>query len=763
MTVSAQNTVNSSTANGVTTVFPYTFKITDEADLKVIVDGTEVVSGFTVSGVGNEAGGNVTFSVAPANGLSVVRIRDMSITRDTDYQEGGDLLAETLDADIDRAFLVMQQINEAVGRSYKQPEGSGEAPVFPALEARKFVRVNDAGDALILVDPDPNDADPDNFADATLNGTERVAIKQSGNWLRTTIFSIAAFVTGIYTVTLHAGVGAAARTLLAILRDQPVRIKDFGAVGDGVTDDTASIQAAIDYATSLGTAVVSLGVGSYLVDSVILKSGVKLSTDGGRIKIKAGSLYGLRIASGADNVSVEGITFDCAGLTVNGGISDSGTVIRNIGAATNVRILNNSFYDVAQGQNSHVIVFSGVQAEVSGNYVEQCGGDVLNFNDGHYIVTNNRIFNSDTPGDGGIAFNNNAFGIIANNYIYRCDLGVGMGPVGTTAAGHHTTVISGNEIVGCEFGINMGWYSYAGRVGPRNVKIIGNTIDKCKTRGIAYYGDLDTTPAYMVISANTITNSGSTLYDGLAGDGIGATLSNASNSIISGNIFSDNLGADVVLDTSHRVTISGNHVYGGAYANAGGSAISTSGSNNLSILDNTILGKRILILSCTSPVISGNNLQNTFGTDANHATLVITDTVTTPLIDNNKFHDSYCGINVVDSDGWYRMRLGQNNLFESCTVNIVPAILDTMLGSRVAEGVLTGTVAGDGSFTVAHGLGGSAAYRVVRSTAFYRGNSGEAVPMTLTAVDGTNIYFTGGTASRACRAVIVIDKTLPAW
>lgn len=51
----------------------------------------------------------------------------------------------------------------------------------------------------------------------------------------------------------HGGTGAVWRTLYARLMDLPVSVKDFGAVGDGVTDDTAAIQAARDFLASAPT------------------------------------------------------------------------------------------------------------------------------------------------------------------------------------------------------------------------------------------------------------------------------------------------------------------------------------------------------------------------------------------------------------------------------------------------------------------------------------------------------------------------------
>jgi hypothetical protein len=74
---------------------------------------------------------------------------------------------------------------------------------------------------------------------------------------------------------LQAGTGAVERTVQSKLRDV-VSVKDFGAVGDGVTDDTAAIQAAIDAVSAAGGGTVFIPKGIYLTGTLTLKSHVHL-------------------------------------------------------------------------------------------------------------------------------------------------------------------------------------------------------------------------------------------------------------------------------------------------------------------------------------------------------------------------------------------------------------------------------------------------------------------------------------------------------
>jgi hypothetical protein len=70
-----------------------------------------------------------------------------------------------------------------------------------------------------------------------------------------------------------AGTGAVATTVQAKLRET-VSVKDFGAVGDGVTDDTTAIQEAVDYVSVNGGAVY-FPAGSYLLNGTTGADGIK--------------------------------------------------------------------------------------------------------------------------------------------------------------------------------------------------------------------------------------------------------------------------------------------------------------------------------------------------------------------------------------------------------------------------------------------------------------------------------------------------------
>ncbi len=91
----------------------------------------------------------------------------------------------------------------------------------------------------------------------------------------------------------------------------PVSVKDYGAVGNGITDDTLAIQTAIN-AASEGDCVV-FPVGVYKTSSVITIS-KRLSIEGNRSKIKIIS-NGIRIIY--SDTSVEGLVFEGTRQSLN--------------------------------------------------------------------------------------------------------------------------------------------------------------------------------------------------------------------------------------------------------------------------------------------------------------------------------------------------------------------------------------------------------------------------------------------------------------
>jgi len=82
-----------------------------------------------------------------------------------------------------------------------------------------------------------------------------------------------------------AGTGAVPTNVQAKLR-QYVSVKDFGAVGNGIANDTAAIQAAIDYVFSANGGDVYVPFGTYICSSTItLKNNVKIYGDGPKVSI----------------------------------------------------------------------------------------------------------------------------------------------------------------------------------------------------------------------------------------------------------------------------------------------------------------------------------------------------------------------------------------------------------------------------------------------------------------------------------------------
>jgi len=111
------------TAAAAQTVFAYPFPIFADGDLVVDVDGaTQALNtDYTVSGEGEDTGGNVTFLSAMAGSEVVTIYRDLAIERTSDFQTNGPLSSATFNDELDRITLVQQQLQDGINRSLRLP------------------------------------------------------------------------------------------------------------------------------------------------------------------------------------------------------------------------------------------------------------------------------------------------------------------------------------------------------------------------------------------------------------------------------------------------------------------------------------------------------------------------------------------------------------------------------------------------------------------------------------------------------------------
>ncbi len=213
-------------ADGIEDTYIYPFPIFASEDMHVYLDGALQISGFTINGAGDTAGGSVVFDTAPAEDVVITLSRELSIERISDFIEGGEFSATSINNELDYMVASLQQVKRENNVMLKY--GDHETPGEVELPSRK-IRKNKA------LGFDGN-GDP-------------VAVSLSGSMAAPDFTAI--------------GTGAHTRTSHDKFSDL-ISIKDFGAVGDGLTDDTIAIQNALAAHDS-----VLIPVGTFLTTSTI--------------------------------------------------------------------------------------------------------------------------------------------------------------------------------------------------------------------------------------------------------------------------------------------------------------------------------------------------------------------------------------------------------------------------------------------------------------------------------------------------------------